>query len=124
MVPMSRALLCLVVFDSLLPGRYGGDSKSLILTLNIQNSSFSTCCELALRWMPQNLTDDFSTWVQVMAWCCQAMMTSSNGNIFRVTGHLCGNSPVPGEFPSQRPVTQRFDVFFHLCVNKRLSKQS
>ena len=27
------------------------------------------------------------------------MMTSSNGNIFRVTGHLCVNSPVPGEFP-------------------------
>ena len=25
------------------------------------------------------------------------MMTSSNGNIFRVTGHLCGNSPVTGE---------------------------
>ena len=30
------------------------------------------------------------------------MMTSSNGNIFRVTGHLCaGNSPVPGEFPAK-----------------------
>ena len=27
------------------------------------------------------------------------MMTSSNRNIFRVTGHLSGNSPVPGEFP-------------------------
>ena len=26
------------------------------------------------------------------------MMTSSNGNIFHVTGHLCGNSPVTGEF--------------------------
>ena len=38
---------------------------------------------------------------------------------------LCaGNSPVPGEFPSQRPVTRRFDIFFHLCLNKRLSKQS
>ena len=38
---------------------------------------------------------------------------------------LCvGNSPVPGEFPSQRPVTQSFDVFFHLGLNKRLSKQS
>ena len=38
---------------------------------------------------------------------------------------LCaGNSPVPGEFPSKRPVTQRFDVFFDLCLNKRLSKQS
>ena len=33
------------------------------------------------------------------------MMTSSNGNIFRVTGPLCGNSPVTGEFPAQRPVT-------------------
>ena len=45
------------------------------------------------------------------------MMTSSNGNIFRVTGHLCG------EFPAQRPVTRSFDVFFDLRLNKRLSKQ-
>ena len=35
-----------------------------------------------------------------------------------------GNSPVTGEFPSQRPVTGNFDVFFDLCLNKRLSKQS
>ena len=34
------------------------------------------------------------------------------------------NSPVIGEFPSQRPVTRSFDVFFDLRVNKRLSKQS
>ena len=34
------------------------------------------------------------------------------------------NSPVPGEFPAQRPVTRRFDVFFDLRLNKRLSKQS
>ena len=38
---------------------------------------------------------------------------------------LCvGNSPVSGEFPAQRPVTQSFDVFFDLRLNKRLSKQS
>ena len=38
---------------------------------------------------------------------------------------LCaGNSPVTGEFPSQRPVTWSFDVFFDLRLNKRLSKQS
>ena len=38
---------------------------------------------------------------------------------------LCaGNSPVSGEFPSQRPVTRSFDVFFDLRLNKRLSKQS
>ena len=38
---------------------------------------------------------------------------------------LCaGNSPVTGEFPSQRPVTRWFDVLFDLRMNKRLSKQS
>ena len=51
------------------------------------------------------------------------MMTSSNGNIFRVTGLLCGEFTGPGEFPSQRPVTRSFDVFFDLRLNKRLSKQ-
>ena len=35
-----------------------------------------------------------------------------------------GNSPVPGEFPAQRPGTRSFDVFFDLRPNKRLSKQS
>ena len=38
---------------------------------------------------------------------------------------LCeGNSPVTGEFPSQRPVTRSFDIFLVLRLNKRLSKQS
>ena len=34
-----------------------------------------------------------------------------------------GNSPVPDEFPAQRPVTRSFGVFFDLHPNKRLSKQ-
>ena len=51
------------------------------------------------------------------------MMTSSNGNIFRVTAICAGNSTVPGEFPTQRPVTRGFDVYFDLRSNKRLSKQ-
>ena len=34
-----------------------------------------------------------------------------------------GNSPVPGEFPAQRPVTRSFDVSFDLRLNKPLSKQ-
>ena len=50
-------------------------------------------------------------------------MTSSNGNIFRVTGHLCGEFTSPGDFPAQRPVTRSFDVFFNLPLNKRLTKQ-
>ena len=51
------------------------------------------------------------------------MMTSSNGNIFRVTGPLCGEFTGPGEFPAQRPVTRSFDVSFDLRLNTRLSKQ-
>ena len=35
-----------------------------------------------------------------------------------------GNSPVTGKFPSQRPVTQSFDVFFDLHLNKWLCKPS
>ena len=43
--------------------------------------------------------------------------------IFSALLDLCaGNSPVNGEFPSQRPVTRSFDVFFDLRLNKRLSK--
>ena len=34
-----------------------------------------------------------------------------------------GNSPVSGDFPTQRPVTRNFHVFYDLCLNKRLSKQ-
>ena len=38
---------------------------------------------------------------------------------------LCaGNSPVTGEFPAQRPVTQSSDVCVDLRLNKRLKKQS
>ena len=35
-----------------------------------------------------------------------------------------GKSPASGEFPTQRPVTQSFDVFSDLRMNKRFSKQS
>ena len=60
----------------------------------------------------------------LMKWLNLPMMTSSNGNIFRVTGPLWGNSVVTGEFPARRPVTRSFDVFFDLhkrWVNTRES---
>ena len=53
-----------------------------------------------------------------------SMMTSSNENIFHVTGPLCG------EFTGHRwiPLTKASDAelwcFYDLCLNKRLSKQS
>ena len=36
------------------------------------NGGWCISCEIALRWMPPDLTDDKSTLVQVMAWCRQA----------------------------------------------------
>ena len=55
---------------------------------------------------------------------CWYMMTSSNGNIFRVTGHLCGEFTSVRWIPRTTPVTRSFDVFFDLCLNRQLSKQS
>ena len=53
------------------------------------------------------------------AWCVTKL------NHFSVLLVLCaGNSPVTDEFPSQRPVTLSFDVFFDIDQNKRLSKRS
>ena len=55
---------------------------------------------------------------QSATWWRHQMETSS-----ALLAICVGNSPVPGEFPSQRPVTRSFDVFFGLRLNKRLSKQ-
>ena len=52
----------------------------------------------------------------------QLMMTSSNENIFRVTGPLCGE--LTGHWWIPCTVTRSFEVFFDLRLNKRLSKQS
>ena len=54
-----------------------------------------------------------------LSWWRHQMETSS-----ALLALCAGNSPVTVEFPSQRPVTGGFDVFFDLCPNKRLSKQS
>ena len=51
------------------------------------------------------------------------METSSNRNIFRITGPFVrGVHRRTGGFPSQRPVTRSLDVFFHVRLDKRLSK--
>ena len=49
----------------------------------------------------------------------QYLVTSSNGNIFHVTGPLCGEFTGTGEFPSQRPVTRSFDFFICAWIRVR-----
>ena len=52
------------------------------------------------------------------------MMTSSNGNSLRVTGHLCGEFTGLRWIPSTKASDGGFDVFFDLRPDKQLSKQS
>ena len=52
------------------------------------------------------------------------IMPSSNENISASLAPCVGNSPVTGEFPSQKSLTRSFYVFFELRLNKRLSKQT
>ena len=51
-------------------------------------------------------------------------MTSSNGNIFRVTGPLCGEFTGDRWIPLPKGQWRGALIFFDLTLNKRLSKQS
>ena len=83
---------------------------------------------MAILFRPQWvwLCDQLYSLIQMQhtQWYAVIMMTSSNGNIFRVTGPLCGEFTGHRGIPAQRPVTRSFDVFLHLCLNIPLSKQS
>ena len=53
------------------------------------------------------------SWYIALTWWRHEMETFS-----ALLAICAGNSPVPGEFPAQRPVTRSFDVFFDLRLNK------
>ena len=88
-------------------------------------------------WRTRTISSDVANIVTPDALVTQTAerSASSTGPVFLWWRHqmetlsallaLCaGNSPVTGEFPSQRPVTRNFDVSFDLRLNKRLDKQS
>ena len=91
--------------------------------------------ELSCRWfeVPWSSCDVTVKFHQI--WCCylypgENMITwvphddVIKWKHFPLLALFASNSPVTGEFPSQRPVTRSFDVFFDLHMNKQLSKQS
>ena len=51
------------------------------------------------------------------------IMISSNGIISALLALCEANSPITGEFLSQRASNAGFDVFFYVSLNKRLHKQ-
>ena len=59
-------------FNSLSPGRCGNNFKSIDFKLIKQNTRLGSHNEISLSWMKQNLINEKSTLVQVMAWWRQA----------------------------------------------------
>ena len=53
-------------------GDFDKKFRQIIFKLILVIEGWSISCEIAIRWMPLDLTDDESTLVQVMAWCRQA----------------------------------------------------
>ena len=119
------------LFYSLAPGKSEHDSKNVIFNLVLLIGIFRSSHDNVLWWMPQDLTDDKSTLVQVMAWCHQATshylsqcwlssllpygvarpqwvinsffrLIIKNASRLCIIGHLWGNPPVTDGFPSQR----------------------
>ena len=105
------------------------------IQMEINSSWKGHHCALRYTWSSRG-TNDFDyhvllpisayyRWISGRFGGVVIMTTSSHGNIFRVTGPLRGEFTGHRWIPrTQRPVTRSFDVFFDLCLNKRLSKHS
>ena len=61
-----------VLINSLAPGRCERNFRCTIFKPVLVIDGWGISCEITLRWMSLDLTDDKSTLVQVMAWCRQA----------------------------------------------------
>ena len=69
---VTRPQWALVAINSLAPGKSECDSKNGIFNLILLIDVYRSSHDNVLQLMPQDLTDDNSTLVQVMAWCRQA----------------------------------------------------
>ena len=54
------------------PGEFECNFRNVIFKRILVIDGWGISCEIALIWMSLDFTDDQSTLVQVMAWCCQA----------------------------------------------------
>ena len=61
-----------LVWNFCFHGWFASSFKSIVFKLITQISSLATYCNIAVRWMPQNLTNEKSTLVRIMVWCLEA----------------------------------------------------
>ena len=60
------------LINSLAPGKFEWNFRHVIFKQILVIDGCDISCEIALIWMWLDFSDDRSTLVQVMAWCCQA----------------------------------------------------
>ena len=61
-----------ITINSLAPERSGCNFENVVFKLALLICIFKSSYDNVARWIPQELTDNKSTLVQVMAWCRQA----------------------------------------------------
>ena len=69
---MSNILFSPQCVNSLTPGGFVKKIRFVIFKLILVTNGWGIYCEIALRWISMNPTEDMSILVQVMAWCRQA----------------------------------------------------
>ena len=88
--------------------------------MNINKTVTKPQQNTTLRTKDIHICCKYHWWIITLsAWWHHQMET-----FFALLALCAGNSPFIGEFPSQRPVMQSFDVFFDMRLNKPLSKPS
>ena len=108
-------------FNTLVPEQNGLHFVDDTFKCIFMNENFCTLIQFSLRFVPNDAIDSMSVLFQVMTWY---QKTTSPWwrhlmETFAALLTICaGNSLVTGEFPSQRPVTRSFDIFFDLCLKQ------
>ena len=84
------------------------NDRDKITTSQFSALKFNDCMDHVFSYLSEALDEIRFTWWHHQMETFSALLA------------LCaGNSPVPGEFPAQRPVTRSFSVFFELRLNKQ-----
>ena len=110
----------------------------VIINYMLTNTQFDSLRAGRFHHMVMNFFTNTGTMLKLLYWSAPLISGQNNNKTnnthqwwrhqmetFSTLLALCaGNSPVTVEFPSPRPVTRSFDVFFDLRLNKLLSKHS
>ena len=84
-----------------------------------QNQYDITCCPQCRQVITVINMHDIDRLCNICRLLSSAWWRHQMETFFALLAICAGNSPVPGEFPTQRTVTRSFGVFFDLHPNKR-----